>query len=198
VLPGQWRWTAEAPFPPLDRVLKASLWTLDDYKNLRWRLSQPAVDPTVTMGGSFATVELVVRGAAPGEPGLAVSSTQGPAEAPKGLLHVFPVAVTTGLPKEMAELPLAVLFVELDRQWDALPGWVRRCIATNVPVVLVGATWLVTDFTSSIRAEMLAERFFEYNISLHTPTSTVGEDYRYGVDTICILRKKPLEKEHQV
>ena len=202
VLCGHWAWSEEQPYPKLEQVLKAPLWRLDDYQALRWRLTQPAIDPTVTVGGTFATVELTPAGAAPSQVvplDTADSSTTQTAEGkPASLVHVFAIGQATPVPKEMVELSLAVLFFEVERQFDAIPPWVRRAIATNVPVVLVGAEWLVQDFVAAVENSFKSERMHRYPIRLHSPSTGIGEDYAFSEDAILVLRRVPLSRNNQV
>ena len=66
VLVGDWRWSPDATWPPVACVLKAPLWAADKYKDLRANLALPLPNPSLVVGGEFATIDSA--GAAEGEP----------------------------------------------------------------------------------------------------------------------------------
>ena len=198
VTPGHWAWSEDSPFPKLDTVLKANIWQLEDYKPLRWRLSQPAVDPEVTLGGSFATVELAAKGTLPTQAEEGAASGAEPKPDVGALIHIFPIGADLAVPKEVAELSLAVVFFELDRMYEYVPGWLRRQVAKNVPVVLCGADWVVNDMFTSLQTQFRNERLLQYWVSLHTPTSGIGEDYRWAAECVLVVSRVPIKKQRQV
>ena len=54
-----WRWTAEAPWPPIAYVLDSDLWKSPLYATLRAKLLTQVPVPTMTTTETFVTVSAI-------------------------------------------------------------------------------------------------------------------------------------------
>ena len=54
---GNWRWSATAPWPPVECIKRCGLWSHPMYQDIRDRLLRPAPTVNLTVGGEFVTVD---------------------------------------------------------------------------------------------------------------------------------------------
>ena len=94
VLPGKWTWREDSQWPPLAAVLATGLWTKEYFQGLRQSLAVPVPEPTVQVGGEFATVS--TSQAIPEDTDVAVVEPAGVRTPPPSLLRHPPPALGGG------------------------------------------------------------------------------------------------------
>lgn len=58
---GNWRWSVDCPYPPLEMVLKAPFWTQPAYEAARARLLRPAAQIVLKSGADFITINTLTQ-----------------------------------------------------------------------------------------------------------------------------------------
>ena len=61
--PRTWSWSPSAPWPPVECVKAAGLWTLPKFSEIRSRLLKAAAHITVDVGSDFVALQMVASGA---------------------------------------------------------------------------------------------------------------------------------------
>jgi hypothetical protein len=203
ILPGRWKWSPEDPWPPSREVEKCDFFSSGQYESALQRLKKPAVQPTVTVGGQFVTVNMHTPSTAtispivPGYPapapvplaepemetqasqrsGKAVAKTGAPPER-EGLMHIFSVTSTSSVPEDLLALPFKMVLIELeeDQALQANPLLVKL-LRAGVDVVVVGERLCVqaamNRITDLCGADMQCS---EYGVDLYQPCNRESSD----------------------
>ena len=98
----KWAWSPEDSWPPISAVLRAPLYALDEYEQLRARLRSPCPSPNIVIGGAYITVDIHASRLSP--PPAAPASTE-PSEptTPSSAAASTPAATSTATPSQAAK-----------------------------------------------------------------------------------------------
>ena len=162
----------ESPWPPWASVVKAVFWTSDLYQELRDRLHQHRVTPSIEKAdGGHLILKL-------GDTIIETDTGKGLKE--EGRVELLPLWAGCPLPSFISAAPFVSILIEVPRMW--LLG-LHNIVA---PFVLNGILVAVTSETADVRAcvstlkAARAEEFFHadvcvYNLSKPSALYTMGQ-----------------------
>lgn len=185
----KWQWAPQEQWPPIDCVLRSKFWCSNDYKYLRDRLKEPLVEPEVSDGAQYSTINLQNRKWKPIEQ-LEPTSEKSKIRDPKvqGVCHVIPFKPNCAVPEDLRNLKYKLIF------WEVNDGSMKQGIHTSlqvqvrhgVPLLLGGGSFAVRKM-----AQMLKEEVTDRNLNI-IPTYVFYSEkkdpiYGYGEFLICFI-----------
>jgi hypothetical protein len=213
---GRWVWSDTEPFPPAHMIKSLPIFTEVNYQNVRDRLCRPMVQPTVTVGGQYVTVDvhdlshLKTSAAVEGYPapppttllpggaraGAESSSDQAAAGKKKGdvvegLIHVVQMRPNSPVPQELQGLDYRLVLVELsgDNQSVRSNPLVVKAMQAGADCLVVGEMLAVREWMNELES-MSTTNWQRYAFNIHEPESGGGGgEYLFSNVSVLLVRK---------
>ena len=104
---GSWVWSEEERWPPLQRVLAATFWTLSVHEDIRNTLARPVVEPKLSASDAKFTTITSDRNFCQVDADVVSEATA------TGVCHIIPMAPGSPLPSSVTNLPYQAVFLEV-------------------------------------------------------------------------------------
>lgn len=185
-----WEESPLEPWPPLDKVLTARLWSDPEFEDARVILGKAVISPVISMSESKkyhtiksdrSVVEAGGGGAADADP---PSSATDPGQC--GLVHVAQMHVGQALPPAICNLQYCLAVVELPSDfYGGVHGWVKGLVDRGLPVVVCGDTKSVREAVQGFRNDDSSQSLYTYETHLFCH-NTRG-NYTHDEKTVAIV-----------
>ena len=165
------------------------IWSDERYEGLRARLQRALPRLGIDTGGEFTTISPRAEGSEEGGAEGAAAS-----QARDGIIHLVPLELGDAVPREISELPMAMVVVEVSKTGVGLEAGLHAFamgkLAEGVTCVVASPRRWAQGVVDHVRKVLAEEQLFVYDIQTYLPASM--PPYKYDWQQITIITKAPV------